>query len=94
MDSEEKRVDETKEQVADEVGKEKEGPSKAGDEGEDFSAIPKVPPSLGLKEGHDRQQLAVARSSNRRRPPTRHTATQVHVHKWTLCVTKGYCTAV
>ena len=52
---------------------------KAADEGEEFSAIPKVAPSLGLKEGHDRQQLAVARSSNRRRPPTRHTATQVRV---------------
>lgn len=72
------------EQVADKVLKKREGLSEAGDEGEDFSAIPKVAPSLGLKEGHDRQQLAVARSSNRRRPPTRHTATQVcayvHVH--------------
>ena len=46
--------------------------------GEEFPAIPKVAPSLGLKEGHDRQQLAVTRSSTRRRPPTRRTASQVN----------------
>lgn len=51
----------------------------------DFSTIPKVAPSLGLKEGHDRQQLAIARSSKHRRPPTRHThntqvCTPIFVH--------------
>ena len=60
--------------------KEKEEEGEGGKErGSDFAAIPKTEPSLGLKEGHDRQQLAVARSSARRRPPSRHTSTQVHV---------------
>ena len=49
-----------------------------------FSDIPKVVPSLGLKEGHDRQQLAVARSSQRRRPPSRHPSSPDKVH--TLCL--------
>ena len=62
-----------------------------GEEGADFAAIPKTAPSLGLKEGHDRQQLAVARSSARRRPPSRHTGTQVHtVYVYTtVCVCGG-----
>lgn len=53
--------------------------SREKEEGGEFGAIPKVAPSLGLKEGHDRQQLAVARSSVHRRPPTRHSTTQVHI---------------
>ena len=74
-----------------EAGERDEGENKGGDgeeegeeegeggreEGGEFAAIPKMAPSLGLKEGHDRQQLAVARSSARRRPPSRHTSTQV-----------------
>lgn len=74
-------------EVAREEGREKDetdgskgeggGEERQGEDG-DFAAIPKVAPSLGLKEGHDRQQLAVARSSARRRPPSRHTSTQVH----------------
>lgn len=73
-------------EVAKEEGREKDetdgskgeggGEERQGEDG-DFAAIPKVAPSLGLKEGHDRQQLAVARSSARRRPPSRHTSTQV-----------------
>ena len=52
-------------------------------EGGDLDAVPKVAPSLGLKVGHDRQQLAVVRSSARRRPPSRHTNSQVHIHTHT-----------
>ena len=73
-------------EVAREEGREKDetdgskggggGEERQGEDG-DFAAIPKVAPSLGLKEGHDRQQLGVARSSARRRPPSRHTSTQV-----------------
>ena len=35
---------------------------------EEFQNIPKTPPSLGVKVGHDRRDLAVARKC---RPPTR-----------------------
>lgn len=62
-----------------EEGEEEEGAGE-GESGE-FAGIPKVAPSLGLKEGHDRQQLAVARSSARRRPPTRqHSKPQVSLY--------------
>ena len=37
-----------------------------------FSSVPKVSPSLGLKVGHDRRDVAAARKP---RPPTRKTAT-------------------
>ena len=54
---------------------EEEGMGSKEDSG--FSDIPKVSPTLGLKEGHERQQLAVARSSTRRRPPTKYSTSQV-----------------
>ena len=46
-----------------------------------FSSVPKVSPSLGLKVGHDRRDVAAARKP---RPPTRKTASlqvrQLHVY--------------
>ena len=41
------------------------------DSHEEFPTVPKVNPSLGLKAGHDRRDLAAAR---RPRPPTRKAA--------------------
>ena len=40
---------------------------------EEFPSVPKVAPSLGLKSGHDRRELAMARKA---RPPTRRTNSQ------------------
>ena len=68
------------EKVSEPVSVAEKGSGEGEGEGGEFGAIPKVAPSLGLKEGHDRQQLAVARSSVHRRPPTRHSTAQVHVH--------------
>ena len=53
--------------------REKKKEERGGGGSGDFDAIPKVAPSLGLKEGHDRRQLGVARSCTRRRPPSRPT---------------------
>ena len=39
-----------------------------------FSSVPKVSPSLGLKVGHDRRDIAAARKP---RPPTRKNATAI-----------------
>ena len=73
----------------------KEGVREAEGESVDFAAIPKVKPSLGLKEGHDRQQLGVARSSNRRRPPTKHASTppKVTYSVGVFCVVAVYTTS-
>ena len=46
--------------------------SHMADSHEEFPSVPKVNPSLGLKAGHDRRDLAAAR---RPRPPTRKAAT-------------------
>lgn len=48
--------------------------SHGADSHEDFPSVPKVNPSLGLKAGHDRRDLAAAR---RPRPPTRKAAATV-----------------
>ena len=72
-----KREDEMKETVTEKLEDAKEGSTEVAAEGGEFAAIPRVEPSLGLREGHDRQQLAVARSSTRRRLPSRHSASQV-----------------
>lgn len=48
------------------------------DSHEEFPSVPKVNPSLGLKAGHDRRDVAAARKP---RPPTRKTAQQVRYPK-------------
>ena len=78
-ENEEGERSEVKKEEEDEASQTEEATGVASESGE-FAAIPKVAPSLGLKEGHDRQQLAVARSSTRRRPPSRHSAMQVETY--------------
>ena len=59
------------------------------DSHEEFPSVPKVPPSLGLKAGHDRRDIAAARKS---RPPTRKaTAAEQQVRLELLCVCVCVC---
>ena len=88
---------ETKEGEREEEVREKEDVEEPVSKTEVFEAIPKVAPTLGLKEGHDRQQLAVARSSTRRRPPTRHSGSKVSEHRVSesqyVCHCSSSCTS-
>lgn len=62
----------------------------SADSHEDFPSVPKVHPSLGLKAGHDRRDIAAARKP---RPPTRKTtATQQQV-SWCIVyiIQQVYC---
>ena len=44
----------------------------------DLSAIPRLAPTLGLQEGHTRRDLAVSRSSIKRRPASKRRSLLLH----------------